>query len=512
MDNKKTDQAILLIIIAGCLLFTIALFTPAHKGKSATYPSQNYLPFAAKSYPLPTGTPGPGRLLIAEVLYDPIGTDPDGEWVELFNPGQNPVDLSIYKIGDEETPGGNEGLYQFPPATFILPRQSIVIASRASTFKNTYGLLPDYEFSESDPFVPNLIEYAAWATGKVSLSNTGDEVVILDATDQLLDTVSWGASTLGLDPPVPKVAEGHSLERSPAYQDTDSKEDWVDQPFPILWKVDLNGPTPIPSFTPEPSATPTPAGPVQLSISEVYYNPLNVAEPAGEWIEIYNSGDYTASLGAYKIGDEETNGQGEGMMQFPADALLIPGGVAVIANQALVFSNTYGFDPDFEMFDSDPSVPQMIHYRAWAGGSINLSDGGDEVIILDTNNQIMDAISWGNSKWAFDPSIPLVIEGHSLERNPANKDTNSATDWVDQPMPEPGKIGLSTVERSRQTSVNHGQRPSANNNGLCLVFPIAAPSGCQTAHFADYHDDFALDFYRAGVINYIGFIGRICRL
>ncbi len=74
----------------------------------------NYLPVMIKGYPTATPTLRPGYVLITEVMNDPSGAEPDGEWIELYNPGSSPVDLSVYKLGDEETMGEMEGMVIFP--------------------------------------------------------------------------------------------------------------------------------------------------------------------------------------------------------------------------------------------------------------------------------------------------------------------------------------------------------------------------------------------------------------
>ncbi len=62
---------------------------------------------------------GTSHLLISEVLYDTPGTDEDEEWIEIYNPTASTIDLSHYKVGDEEEQGKGEGMYQFPSGASI---------------------------------------------------------------------------------------------------------------------------------------------------------------------------------------------------------------------------------------------------------------------------------------------------------------------------------------------------------------------------------------------------------
>ncbi|UCE18996.1 MAG: ExeM/NucH family extracellular endonuclease [Gemmatimonadota bacterium] len=174
-----------------------------------------------------------------------------------------------------------------------------------------------------------------------------------------------------------------------------------------------------------------------LVISEVYYYART--EPEEEWVEVYNLGETAIDLTNYKVGDEETRGRGEGMVQFPSGATIESGQVIVIANKATAFFDLYGFNPDYEMSDSDPAVPNMTHYGAWADGSFGLNNSGDEVLILDGSDTVVDAMSYGTSS-VFTPGVPAVLRRHSLERYPADKDTDTSADWIDQDTPDPGKV------------------------------------------------------------------------
>jgi glycerophosphoryl diester phosphodiesterase len=183
---------------------------------------------------------------------------------------------------------------------------------------------------------------------------------------------------------------------------------------------------------------------ISLVVSEVLYDPTGT-EPDEEWIEIYNLGSLAIDLTHYKVGDEETSGGGEGMLQFPSGALIAPGQVIVIANKATGFFGIYGFNPDYEMVSSDASIPDLTKYLAWASGSVSLANAGDDVLILDASDSLVDALSWGNSTFAFNPPASGVPAGHSLERQFADMDTDTASDWVNQATPHPGQVALKPI-------------------------------------------------------------------
>lgn len=177
----------------------------------------------------------------------------------------------------------------------------------------------------------------------------------------------------------------------------------------------------------------------RLLITEVYYDTPAV-DAEQEWLEIANFGDDPLQLDTFKIGDEELPGGGEGMVRFPSGATLQPQQVAVIAQSAVGFRALYGANPDYELQDSDPTVPDMLSYDSWAGGDIALNNDGDELLLLDGNDVVIDAVSYGNSNEFMDPSVPDVIRGQSIARIPSTCDTDTAADWQPQYAPTPGTL------------------------------------------------------------------------
>ena len=440
--------------------------------------------------------PPANHLLIAQVMVDPVQPEPDHEWIALVNPLEQVIDLSNYKVGDEETLGGREGMARFPDTSVISPHQVLVIANQAAAFFQDYGIKPDFELQESDPTVPNLREHSAWAGGSIELVNSGDEVLLMDVNDHWVDAVSWGSSVFAFDPSVHPPAQQHSVVRRSYTSDTDSAADWLDQPLPNPYgppptltpeptrtrtpspspsrtSTKTKTPTRTPKFTASPSSTLIPSSTPSLTpevevttntstasstptltptatvtpslhsplISELMINPEG-EEPENEWIELYNPISSTFDLSLYCIGDAESPADSEAMYRFPQGFTLEPGQVILIAYHADNFIATYGLTPTFELQDTLSLVPQLALDTGLGVGVFGLNNTGDEVLLLDERLALVDAVSWGNSTWAFSPSVPLAAQGHSLERRPADQDTDTAADWVDQSQPGPGTLNL----------------------------------------------------------------------
>ena len=168
-----------------------------------------------------------GALLVTEFVADPRGTDADKEWIEIYNSGTVAIDLTGYKVGDEETKGGDEGMFSFPAGTTMAPGQVFVIALKASgtsSFFSTYNKLPDFEIIETDGTVPNMVKYATWGTGTIALANTGDHALIVGPDDTIVDGTNHGTANMFFQGAT--LGAYQSYERYPANVDTDLAADW----------------------------------------------------------------------------------------------------------------------------------------------------------------------------------------------------------------------------------------------------------------------------------------------
>ena len=175
------------------------------------------------------------ELVISEVLYNEVGGDTKGEWIEIYNNGASALSLDGYKIGDEETSGGTgtgEAMFAFPTGLSIGAGEVQVVAVDATVFFTVYGFKPTYELAGSgtDAAVPDLVLYSLWdADGTViNMSNSNDQAVILGPDDSIVDAVSWGG-TFAFNPGLNADAEadGQSYTRINPNIDTDSAADWT---------------------------------------------------------------------------------------------------------------------------------------------------------------------------------------------------------------------------------------------------------------------------------------------
>ena len=146
------------------------------------------------------------NVLISEVFYDTPGTDSVEEWVELYNPTAQSIDLSGYTLQD------NVDTFVIPQGTSIGAHDTLVIARNATGFYALYGFYPD---------ISGL---------NLALGNSGDVLVLYHGGTEI-DMVAWENYVPGWGL---FASTGQSIQRSPPEQDTNTSDDWVvaDTPTP----------------------------------------------------------------------------------------------------------------------------------------------------------------------------------------------------------------------------------------------------------------------------------------
>jgi phosphatidylserine/phosphatidylglycerophosphate/cardiolipin synthase-like enzyme len=183
--------------------------------------------------------------------------------------------------------------------------------------------------------------------------------------------------------------------------------------------------------------------PTHLLISEVMVNPAGADETGREWVELYNPTTVPIDLTGMKIGDAVNKGStGEGMFLFPDGAAIPAGKAIVVAQNAAAYFADWGMKPDYELSDYDPTVPQITPYTTWATGEMELSNLGDEIVLLANDDTILDSAVWLSGVVPGTlPYTATVTPGHTLQRWPPSVDTDScAVDFRDQAVPSPGKV------------------------------------------------------------------------
>ena len=180
-----------------------------------------------------------------------------------------------------------------------------------------------------------------------------------------------------------------------------------------------------------------------LLISEVLYDP--VGQDDKEFIEIVNPTDAAIDLSGWGIGDAVSPADYEDLRLFPWGTRLGSQDALVVATTAVAFRAEFGFNPDFEILESDDRVPNLLDHPDWGEPTtfLQLGNAGDEIVLRDPRGRAIDVVAYGSGDYPGSVSCPAVIApGYSLERVPYWLDTNGCEEFRNWPFPSPGELPL----------------------------------------------------------------------
>lgn len=293
-------------------------------------------------------------ILISEVAYDGIGTEADSEFVELYNPTSSAIDLTGWTI--------NDNVGSFSLSGTIAAGSFFVIGDNQAGFEATYGVSAD--------------QYGS----TLALSNTGDQVILKDASGTEIDFVAWEGYVAGW---TLAANTGDSLHRT-SLTDSDTQNDFV---------VEAVNPTSS-NYLQGTSGT-------SILISEVAYDGIGT-EADSEFVELYNPSGVAVDLTGWSISDN--------FATFTLSGSIPAGGFFVVADNQAGFEATYGV-----------SANQY-------GSTLALSNSGDQVMLSDDSGTEVDFVAWEGyvAGWTISATT-----GNSLHRT-STIDTDTQDDFVSE--------------------------------------------------------------------------------
>lgn len=296
------------------------------------------------------------RVVINEVRFSSStatqGSD-GGDWVELYNTGDNPVLLYGWTLSDSD----DSHVFVFPPDCVLEPQGYLVVCVDSSAFDAVY---------------PGDI----YRVGDVGFSlGSTDAVRLFDVSGRLVDSVTYGDT-----PSWPAVADTQTLELvNPS----------ADNSNPIAWNASF-----VEYGTPgrENSAVLRDSGAmVPLVISEINYVSPETMD-AGDWVEIYNPTDSTAHLEGWILADEDA----DHAFRFPAGMSIAPQGFAVVVRRPDRFAIVH---------------PGVNPYKIAGPMGFGLSSSGGEVRLLNAVGVLVDSVCYGvNTPWPVLPDSGATLE------------------------------------------------------------------------------------------------------
>jgi hypothetical protein len=167
-------------------------------------------------------------VLVSEVFPNPTGAVELEEFVVLANVSFDPIDLTAWKVTDEETPGAAEGAFAFgtagPAGSALGVLQEVVVTRDGSDFEAMFGFVPNFETTATAHAASDMAAYGAWSGANFQLANGGDQVLVLDLADTVVDVFEYDGNQWAPVTSFGVIGEGESAERVPEDRDRDRCE------------------------------------------------------------------------------------------------------------------------------------------------------------------------------------------------------------------------------------------------------------------------------------------------
>ncbi|MFZ5516391.1 MAG: lamin tail domain-containing protein [Candidatus Zhuqueibacterota bacterium] len=113
-------------------------------------------------------------VVINEIMFRPSAST--AEWIELFNPGDAPINVQLWKVSDSHL----DAPVEISPADIMIDSKQYLIISEDSTI---FTLFPEISCPVITP-----------ADGFPALNNSGDWIVLTDLAQNVIDDVNYSAS------------------------------------------------------------------------------------------------------------------------------------------------------------------------------------------------------------------------------------------------------------------------------------------------------------------------------
>jgi uncharacterized protein YjiK len=345
------------------------------------------------------------KIIISEV--DPSGSGAGNnsyaeDWFELTNAGTQPVDLTGWSADDSHEVAGKDPLFG---VSTIDPGESVVFVQANTAVGATTTPADTVAAFRSDWGLSSTVQ-VGWYSDGDGLSQSGDEVNVYDAGENLVTGVSFGASEN-------KVSFDNSAGITGAI-DTFSDSGGDDGSF-----TDAKGETGSPGFA---DIAPT------IAITEV--------DPAGssasykaDWFELTNYGVQPVNLSGWTMDDSSAAlATSVSMTVGTASPILAPGETIVFAEDPADAGISSGSEPVTTLNTDLPGLessfknawfpggvaPSNFLFGTYGGKGVGLSTSGDGVTIFNGTGNVVDEVQFSGSGVFENPGL-LGVGGSSSE-------------------------------------------------------------------------------------------------
>jgi len=332
------------------------------------------------------------NIAVSEFNYKSDPTRNSGEWIELFNYGPSPINISGWKIKKVS----NGQVYTIPNSTIVNDNSYMVFVNDTNIFRSQF------------PNVPNKRGHTYMV-----FNDDGDEIQITDNQDNVItrfiysDTTTWPDCAKGLGRTMQKI---------------------VPTANPNLganWTCGCMGGSPGKAYT-----LPCPES---IIFTELNYNSASLPQLAtGDWVELYNRSDTVANLSGWIFKDENDDHS----FVFPQGTKINPYNYLVLVRDTGVFEDVLGLRPYYNqikkignfvwklngdkeairLYNSAGKIYQSMYYKdkfPWPEGANGL---GFTLQLSDYNLNPCSPYSWftgncvlGSPGFAYAPACNLSV-------------------------------------------------------------------------------------------------------
>ena len=153
-----------------------------------------------------------GDIVVNEVNSNGIAS---GEWVELFNKRNFPINISGWKITDKNNPD------TIPDVTIPANGYAVIVTNN-TTVSGIPGSAITITLLDGDIGEGN------------GLQENGDVVGLLNSSNVIIDQMSYGNNHSVFSSPPDEPIAGKTLARHPNGDDTNTAADWVNNSTPSV--------------------------------------------------------------------------------------------------------------------------------------------------------------------------------------------------------------------------------------------------------------------------------------
>ena len=327
-----------------------------------------------------------GELVITEFLPNPDHVnDNAGEFFEVFNTTGNAIDIEgwvLKDLGTESVTLDNGG------AGIVVPPSSYFVLGRSTDPAVNGGIQVDYDYS---------------ANGNFNLSNSMDEIVLMDTPTTEVDRVEYGKGWL--------LDGGRSTALDVTMIDAVANDD------PANWSLStctIVGPNPIcnpdqatPGLANDQCLTmPCPPPPVgekgDVIVTEFLKDPQGVGDSVGEWIELLNTTASDVDIEGWTLTDLGTNSH---LIDVAGAGLMIPGGGRIV-----IGNNS----------DMGTNGGVVVAYQ-YSG--FQLANSDDEIMLTDQSGNPQDEVKYDDGMdWPDSAGMSISLDPAAPQTAAANND------------------------------------------------------------------------------------------